>query len=144
MAQHYSGNKGFTLIELAIVIALLSILASLAIQKMADLQSSAERATAQDFLSSLNSGLGLYNARMLKNPPGGFSNFVSSDPAHMTQAPAGDNFYTVITATMGPNAKNGQQCTVSNTQVDCTAAFNRINVSYSFTNDVVTASITER
>ena len=53
-------NKGFTLIELIIVMVLLGILAAVAVPRMSNTIRSAEEATEQKFLGNLVSALEIY------------------------------------------------------------------------------------
>ena len=53
-------RKGFTLVELVIVIAILGILAGVAIPAYADLQAEARSSQAQATLGSFRSALGIY------------------------------------------------------------------------------------
>jgi prepilin-type N-terminal cleavage/methylation domain-containing protein len=54
--------RGFTLIELVIVLAILAILAAVAIPKFVDLSKKARKATAESELGSLRSAAQLYYA----------------------------------------------------------------------------------
>jgi type IV pilus assembly protein PilA len=138
-----SAQKGFTLIELAIVIAIISVLAAVAIPRFADLGQTAEAALAQDMVSQLSSGAAIYTARQ-GTPPTGFTQYVTLTNADLNAAPAGGNYFTVSLANFGPNAKNGTRCTIAAAVVTCNAAFNRNNVAYNFNNGAVTATVTPR
>jgi prepilin-type N-terminal cleavage/methylation domain-containing protein len=72
--------EGFTLIELAIVIALISILSTLAVLRFADLQDNAHRSMAQRFLSQLISAAAVATAET-STAPTAFTQFVSTSPA---------------------------------------------------------------
>lgn len=55
-------EKGFTLIELVMIIVILGILAAVAIPKYQDLSSEAKEASARSALGSLRSGITIYYA----------------------------------------------------------------------------------
>ncbi|MFQ5585809.1 MAG: type II secretion system protein [Thermodesulfobacteriota bacterium] len=55
-------EKGFTLIELVMVIVLLGILAAVAIPRFVDLGASADQAAADGGIGGIKSGISIYNA----------------------------------------------------------------------------------
>lgn len=57
-----SNQKGFTLIELVIIIVVLGILAAVAIPKYQDITAEAKRAAAKGALGSIRSGITIYYA----------------------------------------------------------------------------------
>lgn len=65
------GQRGFTLIELVIVIILLGILAAVAIPRFWDLGASADRAAGKGGIGGIQSGIQIYNAskRILGQSP---------------------------------------------------------------------------
>ena len=60
-----NNQKGFTLIELVVVLVILALLASVAVPKFFDLQKQAEAASVQGVLGSLGSALSIRSARGL-------------------------------------------------------------------------------
>jgi MSHA pilin protein MshA len=61
---HVRNQKGFTLIELVIIIVILGILAAVAIPKYQDITSEAQEAAARSALGSLRSGITIFYANM--------------------------------------------------------------------------------
>ena len=70
-------SKGFTLVELAVVIAIVAILASVAIPRLVDSTDRAELAVAKDLLTKLNSAQAMYVSQQLASP-GNFASYVTS------------------------------------------------------------------
>lgn len=60
-------NKGFTLIELILVIAILGILAISALPKFMDLSSQAKTSSMQGVVGAVRAGVALYKANKLAN-----------------------------------------------------------------------------
>lgn len=71
-------SKGFTLIELAVVIAIIAILAAVAIPRFGDTTVSAERALIKDMVQTLTSSASIYTAENGATP-NSFSDFVSNE-----------------------------------------------------------------
>lgn len=127
-------KKGFTLIELAIVVAVVGIMASVALTRFSNLNETAEASTARQFLNQLNSGAAIYMARMGQLPTA-FTQFVTNNDAQLNAAPAGNNFFTVSVSRVGPRP-GGSMCTIAANLINCngTAAtklgFSRVNAQY--------------
>ena len=60
--NQYSGQRGFTLIELVIIIVVLGILAAVAIPRYQDITGEAREASARAALGSLRSGITIFYA----------------------------------------------------------------------------------
>jgi prepilin-type N-terminal cleavage/methylation domain-containing protein len=88
-----SASKGFTLIELAVVIAIVAILAAVAIPRLVDTTADAERAVFTDFKNKLGTSAQLYMIQQRINPVG-FTDFVTD-----ANPPTGN--FTVSVAPLG-------------------------------------------
>ena len=102
MCKAHNNQKGFTLIELVIVIVIMGILAGVGIPKFLEVRDEAEKAAVEQMVGSLESALTIYcskqyvdgNSIGIVNPFDQLSNIPSNykgvnDPVNPTNTPAG-------------------------------------------------------
>jgi prepilin-type N-terminal cleavage/methylation domain-containing protein len=101
-------TKGFTLIELAIVIVIVAILASVAVPRFTQVTASAQGAVAQDLLAQVTSAASIWTAENQANP-NGFNQFVNAGALQPGQ--------TLSLANVGN--QSGAPCVVTGPTIVC-------------------------
>jgi prepilin-type N-terminal cleavage/methylation domain-containing protein len=100
-------QKGFTLIELIVIIVIIGILAAVAIPTYVDLTTSASNATVRGIMGALRGANSLYFAQQLLGGTNGTYSFGPVFNAAQIQGVTyGAIAATGITITAGPNAYN--------------------------------------
>jgi prepilin-type N-terminal cleavage/methylation domain-containing protein len=131
----HASAKGFTLIELAVVIAIIAILASVAIQRFSNLTAGAERAVAENFGTQLNTAAATFMAANARQPTG-YTDFVTNDKTKINTGT-----FTIVT----PVDRAGVAlCTAPAAATITCNNFKGINASYAFSQGVTTATITNK
>ena len=121
-------SSGFTLMECAVVIAIVGILAAVAIPRFTDTSSQAELTQIKDFKASLTSAARMYRTAQNMEPTL-FSQYVSNQPGGAT---SGNN--TITTYGIGPNGTSSA-CTVAGAVITCSGTFNKWSrVTYTINN----------
>ena len=119
-------QKGFTLIELVVVIVILGILAATALPKFVDLSSDAEQAAIQGVAGSISSASSInYAARKISTSKGvAVDN--CDDAGNLLQGGLPTGYTVAASAIVAESTAN---CTVSKTGVSATATAQIIGVN---------------
>jgi prepilin-type N-terminal cleavage/methylation domain-containing protein len=147
-------KKGFTLVELAIVVAIVGVMASVAMTRFTGLSETAEASQARMFVNQLNSGVAMYMSRT-GTLPNSFTQFVATTDAALTAAGgnlAGGGTAVFPTVSIQRLGTGQNRCTVAAQTITCgaaggTGAFSQLSVAtYTFNANggQVTAVITGR
>jgi type II secretory pathway pseudopilin PulG len=127
-------RTGFTLIELAIIISIIGIMAGVAITQFVDLTGSAEEATLKDYLTKLNTGVASFMAAKGYRPTQ-FSDFAAPK--------ASLNPANGVTVPVLEKSDGTPVCTIAATVLTCDGYRSRKGV-YTYASGAITLAVTNK
>ncbi|MHB1421175.1 MAG: type II secretion system protein [Bacillota bacterium] len=87
MLQRSKDEKGFTLIELMVVVAILGILAAVAIPKFSSSTTTAKKSKVKADLGTIESAISMYKSENNDLAPAAIVNLVSGTPSYLKAEP---------------------------------------------------------
>ena len=137
MKKFTNDKKGFTLIELVMVIVILGILAAVAVPKLADLSPQAKRSAMLATAESVRAGVAIYFAQNTTFPAGLAASYAAAE----TQATCDDTHPYFLGVTQGTTSNIWKQTGSSGATLTYTATVSATEI-WTFTYTVATGSFT--
>ncbi|MFM7469445.1 MAG: type II secretion system protein [Vampirovibrionales bacterium] len=111
------GLKGYTLVELSMVVAIVSVMAMTAGLRMGFQQEAAEASAAKNLTQQLRSGVAMYMTQTGRLPTN-FRQFVTLNHDNLNVPRAGNRFYTVSLHHLG-GMNNRDTCVINAARIQC-------------------------